>query len=405
MKFRILISFMVLTAMLFLLPAAYAAPVVSPIITPIFKLASVESTSSAYITEKSPRENHGNDQSLSVGIDRDGKLAVSLIRFHPIMEADGGPLPDGAVIEGAAIRLYKTNLSEGTAIACSLGDDFDEATVTWQTKPTYTTTSGALMDIGSADIDADPGWYSIPIPVERVEAWASSPERNNGVAIIPGWSEVKESKYLFFHSDDNEFPPTLIINYTLPPSDTTTWPDAYDPSTASDWAIPEIERAIESGLTVDEILSDFQKDITRREFCRISVKLYEKMTGRTASPVSPNPFTDTSDPEILKAYNLGIVKGVAPDRFAPDLSITRQEICVMLTRALKAAIPSLNTDVTNPNVFADENEIADWAILAVRYMNSKDIMRGIGGNMINPLGLTTREQAIALMLRTYEAFL
>lgn len=77
----------------------------------------------------------------------------------------------------------------------------------------------------------------------------------------------------------------------------------------------------------------------------------------------------------------------------------------MLTRALKAAIPSLNTDVTNPNVFADENEIADWAILAVRYMNSKDIMRGIGGNMINPLGLTTREQAIALVLRTYEAFL
>ncbi|MDD3655101.1 MAG: S-layer homology domain-containing protein [Desulfotomaculaceae bacterium] len=92
-------------------------------------------------------------------------------------------------------------------------------------------------------------------------------------------------------------------------------------------------------------------------------------------------------------------------RQAPDLSITRQEICVMLTRALKAAIPSLNTSVTDPTVFADEDAIADWAIIAVRYMNSRDIMTGVGGNTINPLGNTTREQAIALVLRTYEAFL
>jgi len=179
-------------------------------------------------------------------------------------------------------------------------------------------------------------------------------------------------------------------------------PDAAD--AASAWAVIEIEQAIAHGLTTDGILSDFQKNITRREFCEISVKLYEKLSGRTAAPVSPNPFTDTSNAEILKAYNLGIVKGVSPDRFAPDQSITRQEICVMLMRALKAAIPSLNTETAHSTVFADENKIAQWAIDAVRFMNSRGIMKGVGSNMINPLGNTTREQAIILVKRTYEVF-
>lgn len=37
-------------------------------------------------------------------------------------------------------------------------------------------------------------------------------------------------------------------------------------------------------------------------------------------------------------------------------------------------------------------------------MSSRDIMRGVGNNTINPLGNTTREQAIALVKRTYESF-
>ncbi|MGI5971662.1 MAG: DNRLRE domain-containing protein [Oscillospiraceae bacterium] len=497
MRLKVLISFLVLTAMLFSMTAAFAAPAPPPDVAPVVLMAAVEATSSAYVSEAHPTTNI-NDQALGVGTDASGKLRVSLIRFYPIMEADGGPLPDGAEITGASIRLYKSNLREGTVTVCKLSGSFDEETVTWQTKPAYKTVGGALMDIGSADIADDPGWYSIPVPADVVETWAGSSADNRGVAVVPEWDDA--SNTIYFRSDDHaDCPPTLMISYTVPQSDTIpcaltytvspenptegelvtitvratdnkalsyaaimrgpailarqeaegteqrtltvsytevasapsmsytivaddidspppvsrdvtvavaeSMPDAYDPSTASGWAVSEIERAIESGLTVDEILSNFQKDITRREFCQISVKLYEKMTGRTASPAAPNPFTDTSDPEILKAYNLGITKGVAPDRFAPDLPITRQEICVMLTRALKAAIPTLNTSVTDPTVFADEKEIADWAIIAVRYMNSRGIMRGVGSNTINPLGNTTREQAIALVLRTYEAFL
>jgi hypothetical protein len=43
------------------------------------------------------------------------------------------------------------------------------------------------------------------------------------------------------------------------------------------------------------------KPITREEFCELAVLLYETMTGTTASPMSPNPFTDTTNSQILKA--------------------------------------------------------------------------------------------------------
>src|SRR5690606_4040684 len=77
----------------------------------------------------------------------------------------------------------------------------------------------------------------------------------------------------------------------------------------SNWAISEIEKAKKNNLTTERILNNFQSDITREEFCELVVKLYEAISGVKAKPVSPNPFTDTNNLEVLKANNLGIVGG------------------------------------------------------------------------------------------------
>ena len=76
----------------------------------------------------------------------------------------------------------------------------------------------------------------------------------------------------------------------------------------------------------------------------------------------------------------------------------------MLLRALKASRPSRDYSVTGRVDFIDKDSIAAWAMEAVEYMNRSGIMKGVGGNRIDPLGNTTREQAIALVLRTYDAF-
>ena len=170
--------------------------------------------------------------------------------------------------------------------------------------------------------------------------------------------------------------------------------------TQSSWAASELLEAYGYGLTYPEVMRDFKKNITREEFCILAVKLYESLTGKTAAPAI-NPFTDTTNQEILKAYQLGIVRGVSETRFAPVNSITRQEICAMIYRALDASLPGLNKDTTGTFPFSDQGKIASWAMDSMKFAYKNQIMMGIGSNQIGPLQNTTREQAIVLMKRTY----
>ncbi len=177
-----------------------------------------------------------------------------------------------------------------------------------------------------------------------------------------------------------------------------------DYSSASSWAVEELKKAEEYQLVTDKVKNNLKQDITRDEFCSIAVKLYETLSGKKALPAITNPFKDTLDSDILKAYELGIVKGVSADSFAPNNKITRQEICVMIYRAIKASKPNLDFTAAGVNKFADEDKIASWAINEVRYASKNNIMKGTGGNSISPLDNTSREQGIVLIKRTYETF-
>ena len=73
--------------------------------------------------------------------------------------------------------------------------------------------------------------------------------------------------------------------------------------TASEWAKPELEKAQSYGLIPDVLKdADLTRPITRAEFAAVAVKAYENFTGTTVSPVATNPFTDTSNTDVLKAY-------------------------------------------------------------------------------------------------------
>lgn len=178
-----------------------------------------------------------------------------------------------------------------------------------------------------------------------------------------------------------------------------TTAEAAEPSS---WAKEEINKAVADGLIEESKFANYQENITREQFCELAVTAYEKLTDEVAVPAE-DPFEDTDNQEVLKAYVLGIVNGVSETEFAPEKSITRQEICVMLRRTVLAAgvyRANLNEDAT----FSDSAEIADWANEAVQYMYSFKILNGVGDNYINPMGNTTCEQAVLLVVRTVDKF-
>ncbi|MBQ6834125.1 MAG: S-layer homology domain-containing protein, partial [Lachnospiraceae bacterium] len=98
-------------------------------------------------------------------------------------------------------------------------------------------------------------------------------------------------------------------------------------------ASAELAKADALGLIPESLVdADLTQSITRAEFAAISVKAYEALSGTVALPNTVNPFTDTSNIEVLKAYNLGITTGVSATTFEPNTLLNREQAATMLTR-------------------------------------------------------------------------
>lgn len=150
------------------------------------------------------------------------------------------------------------------------------------------------------------------------------------------------------------------------------------------WAKERVDVAIEAGLVPDGLGNDYRVNITRAQFAAVAVKLYEVMGEKKAPEVVKSPFSDTDDPVVLQAAELGFVSGIGEGKFGPDSLVTREQMAVMLANVyteLGGKIP--NVTVT---AFADDKAISSWAKSAVDFMNGKKILSGKGDRKFVPSG-------------------
>ena len=181
---------------------------------------------------------------------------------------------------------------------------------------------------------------------------------------------------------------------------------------ASTWAQNELAEADKLNLIPDSLKdADLTKSITREEFAAVSVKAYEALTGNTATPALSNPFTDTSDTEVLKAYDLGITSGTSATTFSPTVVLNREQAATMLTNTYKKATMPGWTAATNgdytlnyekKNTFADDDKISAWAKDSVYFMNANNIISGVGDNKFAPKNTTSAEEAMGYANATRE---
>ena len=171
---------------------------------------------------------------------------------------------------------------------------------------------------------------------------------------------------------------------------------------ASAWATEELDQAANLKLIPESIRQDMRKEITREEFAEIIIRLYELQVGQTVN-YEDERFKDCTNPQVLKAAKLGIVKGDEKGNFLPTDYITREEVAVMLKRTLEVFYPNMDFKfVENPD-FSEEG-ISSWANDSMQYMSYKEILKGDKDGKINPKNHTTREEAVMVALRIYEQF-
>lgn len=174
--------------------------------------------------------------------------------------------------------------------------------------------------------------------------------------------------------------------------------------TASAWAMNDIKKANDYGLMTEKLkAADLKGPITREEFSEIAIKLYEKITGEAATYDNLTEFSDTKNPEIYKAFKLGIVKGIGGGKFAPDELVTREQIAAMMQRAVKAMKPDADQSTDGAEAFIDEKDISNWALDSVKFMSRQGLLKGANGRF-GPKDSTTREQGIVIVVRTYDKY-
>ena len=174
----------------------------------------------------------------------------------------------------------------------------------------------------------------------------------------------------------------------------------------SDWAKAEIDAANSAGLIPnldDEPL--WNNNATRLQFAQLAVSLAETITGKQLPQNKSVAFKDCNDAAVLKAYQAGIVNGVSDTEFAPNESLTREQLATMIWRTVKYIQKETNkeklTDGGDISGFADAGDVSDYASEAVAALAKYDIMKGTSETELSPKSACTVEQSVLLIYRTF----
>ena len=101
------------------------------------------------------------------------------------------------------------------------------------------------------------------------------------------------------------------------------------------------------------------------------------------------------------AYSEGIVSGFGDGRFGPSDNVTREQLALILLNY--ARYHDLNIDInTFSTTFADVNDVSSWALDAMIWANSLEIIVGRSPTTLVPGGTATRAESSAMIHRFIE---
>ena len=93
--------------------------------------------------------------------------------------------------------------------------------------------------------------------------------------------------------------------------------------------------------------------------------------------------------EVAWAAEVGVVNGKGDGTFAPNASITRQDLALMLSRFAEKVLNKTLPETAEAPAFADNADIAAYASEAVYQLQKAGIVSGVDGSF-RPLDCANR---------------
>lgn len=118
-----------------------------------------------------------------------------------------------------------------------------------------------------------------------------------------------------------------------------------------------------------------------------------------------NSFNDVADSKYYAKYialanKIGVINGIGNGKFNPDVTISRQDVMVIVSRTLEKLGKLQKADISVLNSFKDNSSVSGYAKESVANLIGMGIVKGSDGN-INPKANITRAEMAVIMHALY----
>ncbi len=169
------------------------------------------------------------------------------------------------------------------------------------------------------------------------------------------------------------------------------------------WAADAINTLADGGIIKGTSENTFSPaaNITRADFAILLVRAF-KLASEREENFADVSSSDYFAKELAVARNTGLVNGIGENKFAPRNNITRQDMMVIVYRAL-AGMEKINVGdrVLYVPQASDYDKVADYAKDAVAALINAKLISGKNG-LIDPTANTTRAEVAVLLHRILE---
>lgn len=158
------------------------------------------------------------------------------------------------------------------------------------------------------------------------------------------------------------------------------------------WAASSIDAALAAGVVTGYPGGAFQPDgaLTRAQFTVMLARALRLHPATAPAPFADVPAGAWYAPSVAAANQAGLVQGVSASSFEPDAPVTREQMALLLARALKLS-------GTGGQAFSDAAQIDGWAGAAVQAATAAGYLHGFPDGTFRPLDPATRAQAATVL--------
>ncbi|GFZ79025.1 hypothetical protein GCM10008018_25740 [Paenibacillus marchantiophytorum] len=173
---------------------------------------------------------------------------------------------------------------------------------------------------------------------------------------------------------------------------------------AGHWAQQDVEqlasKLIIAGTSDYMYTPDMQ--VTRAQFAALLVRGLGLSAEAGLNAFADVAATEWYASEVNTAAKYGLVQGVGEGKFNPDAQITREQMVVMMMKAIALVQGDKKSEAARNVSFADQNRISDYAREAIAEAAAKGLIQGKTETEFAPQYVATRAEAAVIIKRVLQ---